>query len=273
MIYSARPSPLTATACASSLYQTTRSPFPLSETCRKLQTIRGCPGYQQPHSWTGYRCTGRGFSNSATDHRRRGHNPRQALYPYTRERHRNGQRGRQKTGAVLRVRVYPPGDRISSAAHRPTLQGDRETMREIQPPPCIILYRQQVDRGATQKIYIPRPAVSANCRNYNELPGNYQQPAVSLSKYQQAPGRGTISAGSAAGDRRAAARKFSRNSNGKTPTGGGPGLYRNDPLPALRRNTPEQQTDCRGSIPKNQTLKRGHPAGITGAGGFLFIGI
>ena len=35
--------------------------------------------------------------------------PRQALYPITRERHGNGQRGRQKTGAALRVRVYPPG--------------------------------------------------------------------------------------------------------------------------------------------------------------------
>ena len=50
----------------------------------------------------------------------------------------------------------PPGDRISSAAHRPTLQGDRETMREIQPPPCIILYRQQVDRGGKLNfIYSP----------------------------------------------------------------------------------------------------------------------
>ena len=110
----------------------------------------------------------------------------------------------------------PPGDRISSAAHRPTLQGDRETMREIQPPPCIILYRQQVDRGGKLNFIYSPPCCISNYRNYNELPGNYQQPAVSLSKYQQAPGRGTISAGSAAGDRRAAARKFSRNSNTRT---------------------------------------------------------
>lgn len=148
MIYSARPSPLTATACASSLYQTTRSPFPLSETCRKLQTIRGCPGYQQPHSWTGYRCTGRGFSNSATDHRRRGHNPRQALYPYTRERRSNGQRGRQKTGAALHVRGYPRG---TGSAAQPIDRRCKAILEKcaIQPPPCIILYRRQVDRGAT----------------------------------------------------------------------------------------------------------------------------
>ena len=153
MINSARPSLLTATACASSLYQTTRSPFPLSETCRKLQTIRGCPGYQQPHSWTGYRCTGRGFSNSATDHRRRGHNPRQALYPGETPQRAEGTTKNRRS--ITREGV-PPGDRISSAAHRPTLQGDRETMREIQPPPCIILYRQQVDRGCNSKnIYSP----------------------------------------------------------------------------------------------------------------------
>ena len=76
-----------------------------AENCRRS----GGPGHRQQYSWTGYRCTGRGFSNSATDHRRRGHNPRQALYPITRERHRNGQRGRQKTGAALHVRGYPRG--------------------------------------------------------------------------------------------------------------------------------------------------------------------
>lgn len=141
----------------------------------------------------------------------------------------------------------PPGDRISSAAHRPTLQGDRETMREIS----------------------PRPAVSANCRNYTELPGNYQQPAVSLSKYQQAPGRGTISAGSAAGDRRAAARKFSRNSNGKTPTGGGPTEAPATTAAALRRNTPERQTICRGDYSEISDAKKGTPCpGSQGRGVF-----
>lgn len=180
MINSARPSLLTATACAFSLYQTTAALFLYRKPAENCRRSGGAPGTGSSTAGRDTDVRAEGFptlrpitGNGYTPAGPIPHNPGEA---------RQRAEGTTKNRRSVTREGLPPGDRISSAAHRPTLQGDRETMREIQPPPCIILYRQQVDRGATQKIYIPRPAVSANCRNYNELPGNYQQPAVSLSK-------------------------------------------------------------------------------------------
>ena len=155
MINSARPSLLTATACAFSLYQTTAALFLYRKPAENCRRSGGAPG------------TGSSTAGRDTDVRAEGF---PTLRPITGNGytpagpipHNPGETPQRAEGTTKNRRSVtreglPPGDRISSAAHRPTLQGDRETMREIQPPPCIILYRQQVDRGCNLKIIYSPP--------------------------------------------------------------------------------------------------------------------
>ena len=127
-----------------------------AENCRRS----GGPGHRQQYSWTGYRCTGRRFSNSATDHGQRVYDPRQTVYPYTRERHSNGQRGRQKTGAALRVRVFPRG---TGSAAQPIDRRCKATGRQCErysPRPALSYTGSRQTGEASVILYIARPAVS-----------------------------------------------------------------------------------------------------------------
>lgn len=151
--------------------------------------------------------------------------PRRTLYPVYREKRSNGKEGQtKKTRAYTREGLPPPDpgravhrDTVVRAAAFPTLitvAGKGAHPRSPKPPAAA------GDRRRKCIFYLSPPCWKQICGNCSNPPATPRKSPQILVFGAGARGAGKISAGSAAGDRRATPRKFSLNSKAGDSIGG-----------------------------------------------------